>query len=501
MNVAGQHELVETASVIVRALSDGRRRGCRIALADGPGPVTDLETVFFGSPIRYDIADRSLACALVLQASPSKELAAALPIQAMNGRERAALRLIEGRVALGWALGRWPGLVEPLHRWVGLPPLPSHGWTPARLLDRAVAVACERSAPPIPPILGELPLPYRAIGAVRANRSVLESRLPWSAASRRKRLSIFSVPITGPATAAADAATGHGVHDVETPAARDHIRTGVLYPEWNFVTGEYRDDYVAVLEQRLARRPSAAAPDRQLRTWFEQPLERRWVHRLEDGSDLDPDAIVDARCDDLARTPHQQRVYRDRLRSRRDVSCALLIDRSGSLAHELRFAFELACADALVGAMEAAGERHGVFSFWSDTRHRVVVELLRDFDDRHPCRPSTFGLKPGGYTRTGAAIRHVTARMRRQPGRRRALMILTDGIPCDEGYEGAYGYADVVKAVDEAGRAGVVVAIVAVGGPPGRELERRLPTVVHPVRELRRLPLVMASVHERLAAA
>ncbi len=46
--------------------------------------------------------------------------------------------------------------------------------------------------------------------------------------------------------------------------------------------------------------------------------------------------------------------------------------------------------------MMLARERHGIFVFSGNTRHRVEVLCLKDFDDRHLVVPSTSGLRTGG---------------------------------------------------------------------------------------------------------
>ncbi len=153
------------------------------------------------------------------------------------------------------------------------------------------------------------------------------------------------------------------------------------------------------------------------------------------------------------------------LPSRRDVTTALLLDGSSSLGvHGGRiFQLELACADALSRAMTLARERHGVFVFTGNTRHRVEVRCLKDFEDRRFVPPSRLGLSTGGYTRLGAPLRHLTSRLLAQPSERRLLIVLGDGLISDEGYEGRYAWADAAHAVEEANDAGVSVYYVGVG--------------------------------------
>lgn len=66
------------------------------------------------------------------------------------------------------------------------------------------------------------------------------------------------------------------------------------------------------------------------------------------------------------------------------------------------------------------------------------------------------GLEPERSTRAGAAIRHATAVLMRQPAEHRLLLLLSDGKPNDiDEYEGRYGVEDMRQAVTEAKLRGV----------------------------------------------
>ena len=269
----------------------------------------------------------------------------------------------------------------------------------------------------------------------------------------------------------------------------------------------FMPDHVAVIER--ASTPTAGAPaDRpvaaDLRKWFEEHTHRAMTNRLEDGSDLDVDQYVSHYIDLTTGEAKEPRVFRELLPSGRDVTTALLLDGSSSLGvHGGRiFRLELACADALSRAMTLARERHGIFVFTGNTRHRVEVRCLKDFEDRRFVPPSGLGLTTGGYTRLGAPLRHLTSRLLAQPSERRLLIVIGDGLMSDEGYEGRYAWADVAHAVEEANEAGVSVYYVGVG--PTRV--DPLPEVFGPrrsqrIRRVEELPRVLAHVHRELVAA
>ena len=183
----------------------------------------------------------------------------------------------------------------------------------------------------------------------------------------------------------------------------------------------------------------------------------------------------------------EPRIFRELLPSSRDVTTALLLDGSSSLGvHGGRiFRLELACADALSRAMTHARERHGIFVFTGNTRHRVDVGCLKDFEDPRFVPPSGLGLQTGGYTRLGAPLRHLTSRLLAQPSERRLLIVIGDGLISDEGYEGRYAWADAAHAVEEANDAGVSDVLRRRRPHPGRPTARsvRAPSVAaHPTR-------------------
>ena len=73
------------------------------------------------------------------------------------------------------------------------------------------------------------------------------------------------------------------------------------------------------------------------------------------------------------------------------------------------------------------------------------------------------GLRPGFYTRLGAAVRHVSAVLAARARQRRLLLVITDGKPNDlDHYEGRHGIEDSRMAIREARRAGQAVYGIAI---------------------------------------
>ncbi|WP_370653156.1 MULTISPECIES: nitric oxide reductase activation protein NorD [Mycobacterium] len=488
------------------ALSERRRGGARLTTGTkrgfGVSPALDLVHVPY-PPLVHDWTRRTLTCGVALQCSPSKERLAHYRLTDLTPRENRALTLIEAGVAVGWIASRWPGLMPEIDRLLPDVPVGDPDLDAPSMFDRAIDLA--RTGHPIAehPLLGMLP---RTSATERGLASAIKrfGRMPWTSTQQRHPRP-YSVPVGGdggvrnpnlpPPSRPED-------NDLDISPQRRH---GIPYPEWNAWTNAFLPNHVAVLEippRTQDRHPAPVAAN--LRKWFEEHTHRAMTNRLDDGSDLDVDEYVRHYVDSTIQRATEPRIFRELRPSGRDVTTALLLDGSSSLGVHAGqiFRLELQCADALSRAMTLARERHGIFVFTGNTRHRVEVHCLKDFRDGHFIAPGSLGLQTAGYTRLGAPIRHLTSRLLAQPSERRLLIVIGDGLMSDEGYEGRYAWADVAHAVDEANDAGVSVYYVGVG-----------PTRVDPlpevfgarrsrrIKRIEELPRVLAHVHRELVAA
>jgi nitric oxide reductase NorD protein len=495
-----------SCAVTAVALSEQRREGVRLVTGDRRtfGLNAPLTFVHVPYPAMRDWTRRTLTCGVALQCSPSKERVTAYRLNELSARELRALTLVEAGVALGWISSRWPGLLPEMRRVLPDVCTEAADMAAREMLNRAIALAGTGQPLAVHPLLGRLPFAYTMPQGLTDTLRRSFGRMPWTTTQKRLPRP-YSVPAGGDG----------GVRNPNLPPPSrpqdndlditPQHRPGIPYPEWNTWTQRFMHDHVAVLERADIRRtghPVPVAVD--VRKWFEEHTHRAMTNRLEDGSDLDVDQYVRHYMDLTTGEVREPRIFRELLPSSRDVTTALLLDGSSSLGvHGGRiFRLELACADALSRAMTLARERHGVFMFTGNTRHRVEVRCLKDFEDRRFVPPSGLGLSTSGYTRLGAPLRHLTSRLLAQPSERRLLIVIGDGLISDEGYEGRYAWADAAHAVEEANDAGVSIYYVGVG--PTRV--DPLPEVFGPrrsqrIRRVEELPRVLAHVHRELVAA
>ena len=165
----------------------------------------------------------------------------------------------------------------------------------------------------------------------------------------------------------------------------------------------------------------------------------------------------------LKRPAPERGLYRDIRAQQRDLACLLLADLSLStdayVSNEARVIDVIRDTLFLFSeALSVTGDRFGLYGFSSLRRDNVRFHVLKDFAERYDntARGRIAALKPGYYTRMGAAIRHATTILTEQRAQQRLMLILTDGKPNDlDHYEGRYGIEDTRHAVLEAREQGL----------------------------------------------
>jgi nitric oxide reductase NorD protein len=252
-----------------------------------------------------------------------------------------------------------------------------------------------------------------------------------------------------------------------TPLTAEHT-----YPEWDYTRQCYHPDHCRVIAQTADEegedwRADAAARRRirAVRRHFEALRPKRQVFAAQsDGNDLDLSALVRSQADRRAGGPGSDRVYLQARNTARDLAVALLMDVSLSTdswdVNRRVLDVEKEALTALIHGLAACGDDHAVYTFTSRKRSWVRVETVKGFDEPLDGRVERRiqALKPGYYTRIGAALRHVTTCLAERPNRHRLILLLTDGKPNDlDHYEGRYGVEDTRKAIREARQHGLAV--------------------------------------------
>jgi hypothetical protein len=259
------------------------------------------------------------------------------------------------------------------------------------------------------------------------------------------------------------------------PASAPDAR-GASYPEWDFRARAYRPNWCSVVELDPALQPEAQAlhisPSRELvRAALRVTTVREPHNRQHAGDGLDVGSLVRFAVSQRAGEPPDDRVMRARLRTASELSVLLLVDCSGSGAETAGgsaiWEHQRQVAGQFLAAFGAAGARVGAYGF--NSRGRTVQFLrIKGFAGRYgaAARARLASLQPSGYTRMGPPIRHATYLLSADGGaERRLLVVVSDGFPYDDEYEGPYAEHDARHALEEAAARGVGCACFTVESP------------------------------------
>ncbi|MDT8363928.1 MAG: VWA domain-containing protein [Nitrosomonas sp.] len=244
----------------------------------------------------------------------------------------------------------------------------------------------------------------------------------------------------------------------------------LTYPEWDYRHKRYHAHHCQVLCQVASAHGEHWAPDdktkqqiRRIRRQFEAFRPQKTIlHRQLDGVELDLDAVVRDQSDRAANGSGSDRLYLSAREQARDLAVLILVDVSLStdswINNQRILDTEKSALIALATSIATCGDRFSIYTFTSRKRHYVKFSTIKAFSS--PFNQQTLSrisaLRPGYYTRMGAALRHASNILASCPERHRLLLLLSDGKPNDlDHYEGRYGIEDTRQAILEARRNGL----------------------------------------------
>lgn len=289
------------------------------------------------------------------------------------------------------------------------------------------------------------------------------------------------------------------------------LTQGIPIDEWDYKKQLLQKDHCRLQEMTSRHAQAMELPARlstqahKIRRQFESLRPQRlWLNRQNDGSELDLENYINFLTDRKhGHVNSDTPVYRDIHNLNRDLSCLLLADLS--LSTDAHINNEARVIDVIRDslylfseALNATGDRFALHGFSSRNRNHIRFYNIKGFNDRYDndIRGHIDAIRPGYYTRMGAAIRHATTLLSKEASSQKLLLILTDGKPNDlDKYEGRYGIEDTRMAVLEAEKLGLRPFCVTID----ERAEDYLPylfgsrsyALIHNVEELpRKLPLL-----------
>jgi len=302
--------------------------------------------------------------------------------------------------------------------------------------------------------------------------------------------------------------------DLPAPESDDTpLGEGLKLPEWDYRKRELVADYcslqpmIAESAEAIDLPPPLRITARRLRSQFEALVPSRVWHRgLQDGSEIDINAYLDYVTEQKqAQAVAEQGLYREFRGGLRDMACLLLADLSLSTDSWVNNHARVidVIRDSLLlfaEALSATGDQFAIYGFSSRYRSHNRFHILKQFNESHNAiiRGRINAIKPGFYTRMGAAIRYSSELLGKQPASQQLLLLLTDGKPNDlDQYDGRYGIEDTRMALIEARRKGLQPFCVTIDEKAGDYLPYMFGTdnyvVIRKPSELpRELPLLYA---------
>jgi nitric oxide reductase NorD protein len=268
---------------------------------------------------------------------------------------------------------------------------------------------------------------------------------------------------------------------------------GALYPEWDVHNNRYREQWCRVIDFPLTAAADVSAAgiphDDVLRRRLSRVgLGPKVLRGRADGDEVDIEALIDLFVDLRSGYSAPEHVYLERRKLARNLGVLILLDASGSATdtdsdglavhdHQRRAAATLAVT------LEELGDRVAVYAFRSQGRHAVHLPAIKTFGQRFGAvgRARLNQLEPSNYTRLGAGIRGAGEILKSEAGTpNRLLVVLSDGFPYDDGYEGRYAEADAAKALEELRADGVACLCLSIGAAPDTHaLERVFGSASH----------------------
>ncbi len=291
----------------------------------------------------------------------------------------------------------------------------------------------------------------------------------------------------------------------ETPV--DEEGQFFFYDEWDFQACCYLPKWCRVKEKPLAegstdffeetltRNSSLAA---RIRKQFEMlaPELLKKLNKLDDGEELDLDAVIEAVVERKAGYSPSEKIYWKRRKIQRDVAAIFLLDMSGStdntiedtddeedyfdwyldpmealaqsrarraqgLTKEPRRVIDVAKESIvmMINALEAAGDCYGIYGFSGHGRDNVELLVVKGIDEKFSSavKRRVDTITPRHSTRMGPAIRHAVSKLDTHVAKTKILFMVSDGYPQDKDYgrdsnDREYALQDTRMALIEAKR-------------------------------------------------
>ncbi len=262
----------------------------------------------------------------------------------------------------------------------------------------------------------------------------------------------------------------------ESIAEEYPLGSGHFIHEWDYKKQDYLDNYVCIkpimdinvepiaLPKRLQKMVKKITSELDL-----MQLDRLKNNKLPYGDEINLDAWIEY-LGHQDKSLHPQKFYESVERQSRDLATLILAD--VSLSTEAGITQEVRIIDMIKDGLMVFSEslnrlqdQFALYTFSSLKNTNVRFQIIKNFKEGYSdlIRGRIDNIKPGYYTRLGAAIRESSKILDKQPAANKLLLIISDGKPNDvDRYDGRYGIEDTKKAVEEARKLGITPFCVTI---------------------------------------
>jgi nitric oxide reductase NorD protein len=291
------------------------------------------------------------------------------------------------------------------------------------------------------------------------------------------------------------------------------IGNGHFLDEWDYQKEQYLTRYVRLLPTIALYVEPIALPARLKKTMQKiqseldlMALDRLKINNLIYGDEINLDAWIDYQGHENV-SNHPQQFFTRFERKTRDLSTLILADIS--LSTEAGITQEVRVIDMVQDALMIFSESlhrlkdaFAIYAFSSIKNSKVHFHLIKNFKEPYSdlVRGRIHAIKPGYYTRMGAAIRESATILARQKTNNKLLIIISDGKPNDvDRYDGRYGIEDTKKAIEEVKKKGIVPFCITIDV----DAKDYLPYLFGKdsfavIRDAKKLPTLLPQIYMRL---
>ncbi|MDX1808814.1 MAG: VWA domain-containing protein [Sulfurospirillaceae bacterium] len=302
--------------------------------------------------------------------------------------------------------------------------------------------------------------------------------------------------------------------DISANSAEDYpLGKGHFRDEWDHKKESYLKNYVCIKPQISINVQPIILPKRlekmmrQIQNELDlMELDRIKIDSLSYGDEINLDSWIDYKGN-KNRSNHPQRFFESYKKKTRDMATLLLADIS--LSTESGITQEIRVIDMIkdtlmvfAESLQRLEDRFGIYAFSSIRNKKVHFHIIKNFKEKYNdiVRGRIDVIKPGYYTRLGAAIRESAKILDKQQSANKLLLILSDGKPNDlDRYDGKYGIEDTKKAIEEVKQKGIVPYCITIDV----EAREYLPHLFGKssfsvIRDAKKLPKVLTEIYMNL---